>query len=107
MCHWIATEIVLTPGLKQRTAVLGRIIEICDRLLVLKNFCSIMAIYLALSMSCIERLFKTWKGLPSRHQSIWQKVSQLMDPAKNFKQYRKAWSECDYEARIPVPSKLN
>lgn len=61
MTYWAASEIVLTPELKHRTAVLCHLLQLSDHLLELRDYFAVMAIYLGLSLNAIDRLKQTWK----------------------------------------------
>lgn len=83
--------------------VLISFIKLMESLLQMRNFYSLMAIYLALSLMAIDRLGKTWKGLPSRYVVVWDKIKTLMDPSNNFMNYRKLWISSELP-KIPTPT---
>eukprot|EP01117_Protostelium_nocturnum_P007384 TRINITY_DN2645_c0_g2_i1.p1 TRINITY_DN2645_c0_g2~~TRINITY_DN2645_c0_g2_i1.p1 ORF type:complete len:839 (-),score=296.92 TRINITY_DN2645_c0_g2_i1:166-2682(-) len=101
--YWTAKEIVEVSGLKNRTTVLTQVLKLAECLLELKNFYSLYAIYLALSLLAIERLKKTWKSLPSRYVAVWSKISELLAPVKNFLNYRRLWNASSLP-KIPTPT---
>eukprot|EP01117_Protostelium_nocturnum_P017365 TRINITY_DN7069_c0_g1_i1.p1 TRINITY_DN7069_c0_g1~~TRINITY_DN7069_c0_g1_i1.p1 ORF type:complete len:749 (-),score=213.82 TRINITY_DN7069_c0_g1_i1:132-2378(-) len=101
--YWAASEIVSASVLKDRIMVLVSFIKLMELLLQMRDFYSLMAIYLALSLMAIDRLGKTWKGLPSRHVVVWDKIKTLMDPSNNFMNYRRLWISSELP-KIPTPT---
>ncbi|PRP88143.1 Ras guanine nucleotide exchange factor [Planoprotostelium fungivorum] len=101
--YWIATEIVSCTSLKPRVILLCYFLRLAEQLLELRNFYGLMSVYLALSLTAIERLTKTWKGVPSRFVVVWNKISDLLNPCRNFYNFRRLWAASD-APRIPPPT---
>eukprot|EP01117_Protostelium_nocturnum_P014810 TRINITY_DN5670_c0_g1_i2.p1 TRINITY_DN5670_c0_g1~~TRINITY_DN5670_c0_g1_i2.p1 ORF type:complete len:810 (-),score=306.02 TRINITY_DN5670_c0_g1_i2:86-2515(-) len=103
VAYWVASEIVQTAGSKNRSVVLTSFLKLSENLLELRNFYSLTAIYLALSLMAIDRLKKTWKGISSRYQAVWQKINDLLNPNRNFANFRRLWTTSDLP-KIPAPT---
>lgn len=86
--QWIITTILSESGIKQRTAILSKFIDIGFALLRLNNFNGVMKIYKALNSRFVSRLNKTWKGLSQEILNFWDKIKKVMDPENNYHNYR-------------------
>lgn len=69
MSFWVATEIVLTPNIKERVQVLKKFITIADHCKSFNNWNTLMEIMIGLNLGCVQRLKKTW----TVWISIWKK----------------------------------
>ena len=65
-----------------------------------------MSVYLALSLSSINRLTNTWKQVPKNFLTIWKKIKDFMSPIGNFGQYRDAIKNRDRDQPL-VPCRGN
>uniref|UniRef100_A0A6B2L1J8 Ras-GEF domain-containing protein n=1 Tax=Arcella intermedia TaxID=1963864 RepID=A0A6B2L1J8_9EUKA len=86
--YWLSFQILNEPVLKYRIKILDQIIRVGMFLIKIKNYQSLMVIYLSLSFKTISRLSTTWKGLKPKTFTIWKKICSLMNPKDNFKNYR-------------------
>lgn len=85
--HWIIYEII-SCGVKTRARVLNHIIMICQTLLRLQNYQSLMSIYLGLNSSAVKR-FNLRSLLGNiRMEDSWNEIEMLFDYQGNFKNYR-------------------
>jgi RasGEF domain/RasGEF N-terminal motif len=87
---WVASEVVSQRKAKERVRVVTYLILVMAELLVLNNFHSLMALYTALIMTPIQRLKITWREVKAKHIAILKQVEFVMDPTKNFANYRNA-----------------
>jgi len=85
---WVAKEICVCQALKQRTIILKRFIHIAQLCYEWKNFNTCLEIVGGLSMSCVQRLRKTWKSLPTKYEVMWKDLQKLMAPTQNYINYR-------------------
>lgn len=58
--YWVATEIVLTPNLKERVRMLAKFVTIADYCKTFNNWNTLMEIMIGLNLGCVQRLKKTW-----------------------------------------------
>eukprot|EP01126_Amoeba_proteus_P045018 TRINITY_DN5027_c0_g1_i23.p1 TRINITY_DN5027_c0_g1~~TRINITY_DN5027_c0_g1_i23.p1 ORF type:complete len:314 (+),score=54.76 TRINITY_DN5027_c0_g1_i23:2587-3528(+) len=100
LTYWLATQVVEEENSKKRTKILRRIIKLSKALLELKNFNSLMAVYLTLNLSPIVRLKQTWKLLPRSLKAVLKTVEGTMSPLNNFNGYR-VWTKGLVPPMIP------
>ena len=87
LTNWLAFEVVKEKNFKKRAKILGRIIKLGKHLIELKNFNSLMSVYLCLNLNCITRLKQTWKALPRKLKPILKNL-EMLNPYNNFTGYR-------------------
>jgi len=92
---WVATEIVKTEKLKDRTLVLGKFLEIADKCRSQNNFNALMEILSGLQSSSVFRLRQTWEGLGSKQQVLYEELKELMTRQGNFSKLRKHVKTCN------------
>lgn len=90
--YWVATEIVLTPNLKQRISILAKFIDIAEICHQLRNWNTLMELMVGLNLGCITRLKKTWEGLPRTAVSTFENLTKLTSASQNYLHYREALS---------------
>eukprot|EP01102_Stenamoeba_stenopodia_P020851 TRINITY_DN826_c0_g8_i3.p1 TRINITY_DN826_c0_g8~~TRINITY_DN826_c0_g8_i3.p1 ORF type:complete len:865 (+),score=193.10 TRINITY_DN826_c0_g8_i3:912-3506(+) len=88
--EWVSTEVVMTPNIKQRVAVLKRFITIANKCLELNNFNTLLEITAGLNNADVQRLKSTWRLLPSKYLMAFEELEAVMAPKRNFKTYRDA-----------------
>lgn len=93
MSNWVATEIVVTPNIKKRAAVIKHFILIANACLQLRNYNTLLEITAGLNLSVISRLRKTWRIVPSKIVAILKELEDLMDCKSNYFRYRAALKE--------------
>jgi len=93
LSRWVAGEVVKTPNLKKRVAVIRRFIEIAEETWNLKNFSSSSAILYGLDHRAVQRLQLTWKAVPKRDVKRYQELIELISVKDNFKKLRVAKSQ--------------
>jgi len=82
---WVATEIVKTEKLKDRTAALSKFIEVAEKCRTYNNFNALMEILSGLQSSSIFRLRQTWDGLGTKQIQTYEELKDLMTRQGNFK----------------------
>jgi len=85
---WAATEVLKEEDLKKRIEALKKIILVTKSCLDNNNFFSTFALMSGLSTNAVQRLKKTWEGLPSKVKSTFTEMEKLMDPSRNMRNYR-------------------
>lgn len=88
--YWVATEIVLTPNMKQRVSVLSRFIDIAQICYEFRNWNTLMEIMVGLNLGCVTRLKKTWEALPKHAISTFEQLSRVTGHSQNYLHYREA-----------------
>ncbi|KAH3761676.1 pyrroline-5-carboxylate reductase, mitochondrial [Pelomyxa schiedti] len=85
--YWVASEVVLTPNLRQRICVLHRIIQIAQACMSVSNFNSAIAICIGLQLFAVTRLKKTWQGITQQEsQFVVDTANDVL--LHNLKNYR-------------------
>jgi son of sevenless-like protein len=87
--YWVATEIVMCPILRKRITILKRFIHIAEQCKKFNNLSSALAIVCGLNLGCIQRLKKTWEGLPRQYHAVFSDLTDLMSSLSNFRHYRR------------------
>eukprot|EP01125_Pyxidicula_operculata_P020240 TRINITY_DN7453_c0_g1_i2.p1 TRINITY_DN7453_c0_g1~~TRINITY_DN7453_c0_g1_i2.p1 ORF type:complete len:631 (-),score=132.31 TRINITY_DN7453_c0_g1_i2:71-1963(-) len=95
LAHWFAFQIMDELKPKLRIKMLEHIIKVAMYLLRLQNFNSLMAVYLALNFPSVSNQEQLWKGVKSKTISMWKRISDIMSPNENFKEYRKTIAQLD------------
>jgi len=90
VAYWVATEIVLTPNLKQRVSVLARFIAITEICYELRNWNTLMELMVGLNLGCITRLKKTWEALPKNATATFEQLTKVTSSSQNYAHYREA-----------------
>lgn len=88
LSYWIASEILLQSDLSARVKLLSRFIKLGEMLRTLNNLQGVMTVTSALNMSAVQRLYDTWKALPSKYSIMFDNITALMSAVYNFKTYR-------------------
>lgn len=88
LAYWIAGQIVSVHNLKERVDMITLFIRIAKHLMRLNSYNSLMAIYLAMNFASVARLTQTWRQVERKYYVLYQKVSKVMSPQNNFKNYR-------------------
>jgi len=91
----VAKEICCCQDSKYRVIILKRFIHIAQLCAEWKNFNTCLEIVGGLSMTCVQRLRKTWKNLPSKYEPMWKQLQKLMAPAQNYINYRNYFKTVD------------
>ncbi len=76
--------------LKDRVAIVVRLIQIGKDLIDIHNFNSAMAILAGLNNASVTRLKFTWAEVPKASKKIKEQIEALLDTAGSYKNYRTA-----------------
>ena len=86
--HWLVYEIVSRKELKERIAVLEKIVSVGAHLDKLNNLIGTREIFSAINSSSVIRLQATFDGVSNRSRSIIADLNGLNSMELNHKQYR-------------------
>jgi hypothetical protein len=99
---WVVTTIVKNKSPRERSYVITYWVEVMEHLLQLRNFQSLLPVYLGLTLHTISNLKQTWKYVSkSTHESI-QEIGQLLSQTHNYTNYRKCIPALDKVPFIPL-----
>ncbi|OZJ02073.1 hypothetical protein BZG36_05059 [Bifiguratus adelaidae] len=90
---WVQSCILQEADTKKRAAIIKYFIKICEHLLGLNNFNTLMAVRCALDSSAILRLKKTWELISARHRLALDEVIKITGAERNFAEYRRRLSD--------------
>ncbi|XP_024119811.1 ras guanyl-releasing protein 3 isoform X1 [Oryzias melastigma] len=92
--QWVQLMVLskLTP--QTRAEVISKYIHVAQKLLLLQNFNTLMAVVGGLSHSSISRLKETHSYLAPEVLRIWSEMTELVSSSNNYSCYRKAFNEC-------------
>jgi len=69
----------------------------------MNNFNGLFEIVKGLTLAPVQRLLKTWDGLPPKYKLIWQELYRITYRAKEFQLYRTALSEAIKTKQPAIP----
>eukprot|EP00300_Choanocystis_sp_HF-7_P017542 c19761_g1_i1.p1 GENE.c19761_g1_i1~~c19761_g1_i1.p1 ORF type:complete len:933 (-),score=266.29 c19761_g1_i1:98-2896(-) len=92
---FVVKAIVSAERLKDRTIVLGRVIQLGGALLYLQNYNSLKAVLAGLNMTPVYRLKHTKANLSKKALSQLQMLEEKMSAQKSHKAYRDVLRESD------------
>ncbi|KAM9726400.1 ras guanyl-releasing protein 3 isoform 1-T2 [Menidia menidia] len=92
--QWVQLMVLskLTP--QTRAEVISKYIHVAQKLLLLQNFNTLMAVVGGLSHSAISRLKDTHAYLAPEVVKMWNEMTDLVSSNNNYSCYRKAFGEC-------------
>jgi len=85
---WAATCVLKAEKLEDRRQVAKKFVELAWQCLQLNNLNCVLAICSGLNNSAVHRLKKTWDELPPEVVEKRQKLQELFDPQKSYKNLR-------------------
>eukprot|EP01103_Thecamoeba_quadrilineata_P011341 TRINITY_DN2685_c0_g1_i3.p1 TRINITY_DN2685_c0_g1~~TRINITY_DN2685_c0_g1_i3.p1 ORF type:complete len:747 (-),score=137.26 TRINITY_DN2685_c0_g1_i3:22-2262(-) len=89
MSGWYA-HMILKQQVPEKRAqlimLLIRLAELCEKL---KNYNSLMELLSGLHFGCISRLKRTWRLIPQKTLDLFNQLSKMMTPLRNYQYYRK------------------
>ncbi|CAG6018152.1 unnamed protein product [Menidia menidia] len=99
--QWVQLMVLskLTP--QTRAEVISKYIHVAQKLLLLQNFNTLMAVVGGLSHSAISRLKDTHAYLAPEVVKMWNEMTDLVSSNNNYSCYRKAFGECQ-GFKIPI-----
>eukprot|EP01126_Amoeba_proteus_P065749 TRINITY_DN9400_c0_g1_i7.p1 TRINITY_DN9400_c0_g1~~TRINITY_DN9400_c0_g1_i7.p1 ORF type:complete len:458 (+),score=69.17 TRINITY_DN9400_c0_g1_i7:447-1820(+) len=86
--EWIGTLITTNGNIKERRQVISYFIIVAVKLLGLRNFQGLMAVFLGLTQCTVARMHQTWAGISVSLSEKWSKLESLCSPLLNFKNLR-------------------
>uniref|UniRef100_A0A1B0FQL1 Rap guanine nucleotide exchange factor 4 n=1 Tax=Glossina morsitans morsitans TaxID=37546 RepID=A0A1B0FQL1_GLOMM len=86
--YWIVTEIVVTPSISKRVALLRKFIKLAAYCKEYQNLNAFFAVVMGLSNMAVSRLQQTWDKIPSKFRKLYQEFEALIDPSRNHRAYR-------------------
>eukprot|EP01100_Stratorugosa_tubuloviscum_P012523 TRINITY_DN597_c0_g2_i10.p1 TRINITY_DN597_c0_g2~~TRINITY_DN597_c0_g2_i10.p1 ORF type:complete len:877 (+),score=349.05 TRINITY_DN597_c0_g2_i10:674-3304(+) len=90
---WFCTIVVKESSPASRAQIIQYLIVLANKLLALNNFNGVMEVLSALHNTAIDRLKQSWAMIPSKEQEEFERLSKLMAPKNNYKDYRTAFAE--------------
>lgn len=100
MSLWISTEIVSENDPFTRAAIVKKFLLIADKCLEYRNYQGLLEISLGLTSSSVQRL-KAWRRLEKEYVDIYSKISEIMSPIKNWKNYREQIDKDEDKPCVP------
>ncbi|KAJ3118841.1 hypothetical protein HDU96_007583 [Phlyctochytrium bullatum] len=88
--NWVALEICSTKSPKLRRKVIEKFIQIAKKCKDLRNFHTSLFIASGLLSAAVQRLKKTWEGIPARDLAALRELEALLDPSGNMRALRNA-----------------
>jgi len=98
---WIQIQILREKSLKKRVVAIKRIIKMGQHFEAKKNYNSLMAVFTALSTSCIHRLKLAWSKVPDRSKLFMKKCAALFSSANNSRTMRNVLTKAGGNPCIP------
>ncbi|GAM21916.1 hypothetical protein SAMD00019534_050910 [Acytostelium subglobosum LB1] len=90
LSYWVATEIILSPNIKQRTTALKRFITIAGILHKMNSWNTLMNVMLGLNLGSVQRLKKTWESLPKNIMELYEQLLKETTATQNYSNYRRS-----------------
>ncbi len=93
---WTINQILIgmeQGGLQKRVKIIKQLIRIAYFCQEFNNFNTLFAILSGLQHVTVTRLKSIWDKIPQKSQHKFQKLQQLMDPSKNFQNFRTKLAE--------------
>eukprot|EP01119_Soliformovum_irregulare_P011950 TRINITY_DN3065_c0_g1_i3.p1 TRINITY_DN3065_c0_g1~~TRINITY_DN3065_c0_g1_i3.p1 ORF type:complete len:1054 (-),score=357.72 TRINITY_DN3065_c0_g1_i3:316-3477(-) len=88
LSRWVAVEIVKRQNLDQRVEMIGYFVKVAECLREFRDFSGCFSVIAGLNMSAISRLKNTWAKVPKGTLQRYEKVFELLNTTKNYKNYR-------------------
>ncbi|KAG2382126.1 hypothetical protein C9374_005918 [Naegleria lovaniensis] len=87
---WVASRIMSEPNIKDRKAIMTKMIQIADECRKLNNFNAVFEFVSGLQNSAVHRLKKTWELLKSESKRDHDELLSLISGDNNFRAIRHA-----------------
>ncbi|KAJ8276360.1 hypothetical protein COCON_G00081120 [Conger conger] len=91
--QWIQIMVLSKPRATQRAEVIAHFIRVAQKLLLLQNFNTLMAVVGGLSNSSISRLKDTQEHISSETRKAFQDLTELVTSSGNYSRYRRRFAE--------------
>ncbi|KAI9224123.1 hypothetical protein BC828DRAFT_402522 [Blastocladiella britannica] len=89
-CQWVASQILVVEEPALRAKVIEKFIKIAIKCEAYRNYCTLMAITLALQAPHIDRLKRTWAKVSTEKKATLAQLIVLTSPFHNFRDLREA-----------------
>jgi hypothetical protein len=89
---WVLLEILQVATAAGRAKVLEQFIRIADASVRLRNYSAAMEIASSLHSSAIARLTQSWALVPPKYVKVFERLSKLISPDKNWAELRRSMS---------------
>ncbi|XP_054854930.1 LOW QUALITY PROTEIN: RAS guanyl-releasing protein 4 [Eublepharis macularius] len=99
--QWVQVMILNRPTPQQRAEVFTKFIHVTQKLRLLQNFSTLMAVVGGLCHTAISRLKETHALLPSEVTKILSEMTELLSSCGNYGAYRRAYADCS-GFKIPI-----
>ncbi|XP_048378141.1 RAS guanyl-releasing protein 4 isoform X1 [Stegostoma tigrinum] len=99
--QWVQLMILNRPTAAQRAEVFTKFIHVAQKLRLLQNFNTLMAVIGALCHSAISRLKETSSYLSQDVTKTLNEMTELLSSCSNYSNYRRVFSECT-GFKIPI-----
>jgi len=86
--NWVSTQVLSVPSTKHQTQTLKKFIKICEILLDMNNFQSLMQIMTGLCNVNVVRLGRAWAALTYKSRAKLKKIERVMSQSQNYHTYR-------------------
>ncbi|KAJ5078285.1 ras guanine nucleotide exchange factor i-related [Anaeramoeba ignava] len=87
---WVSASIIKADQLRKRVKILTKFIRLCEFLMQMNNFNTLMSVILGLSNSPVLRLKFTWEEVPKRHFDSFSQLRSKMTSDNDYSIYRNA-----------------
>ncbi|XP_067875226.1 RAS guanyl-releasing protein 1-like isoform X2 [Heterodontus francisci] len=99
--QWVQLMILNRPTPAQRAEVFTKFIHVAQKLRLLQNFNTLMAVIGSLCHSAISRLKETSSYLSQDVSKTLNEMTELLSSCSNYNNYRRVFSECT-GFKIPI-----
>ncbi|XP_078287061.1 LOW QUALITY PROTEIN: RAS guanyl-releasing protein 1-like [Rhinoraja longicauda] len=99
--QWVQLMILTRPTPAQRSEVFTKFIHVAQKLRLLQNFNTLMAVIGGLCHSAISRLKETSSYLSQDVSKALNEMTELLSSCSNYSNYRRVFSECT-GFKIPI-----
>ncbi|KAM8921240.1 RAS guanyl-releasing protein 1 [Pelodytes ibericus] len=92
--QWVQLMVLSRPTPQLRSEVLTKFIHVAQKLQLLQNFNTLMAVIGGLCHSSISRLKETSSHLSHEVSKVLNEMTELLSSCRNYDNYRRVYSEC-------------
>ncbi|ORZ34950.1 ras guanine nucleotide exchange factor domain-containing protein [Catenaria anguillulae PL171] len=89
-CQWVQSQVLIVEDSTLRSKVIEKFIKIAAKCEAYRNYCTLMAIVVALQSINISRLTRTWARISTERKSLLDRLIHLTSPTRNFIELRNA-----------------
>lgn len=99
---WVATTIVTAEQPKRQSQLYKKFIRLAQNLLDVRNYSCCVAVISGLNNIAVTRLEHIRAGVSEKYLSILSRVDNVVNPAENYKEYRRLPRTFPYVPFMPV-----